>query len=134
MEYTNSSSEYPESSTGSLRDFFSILFKRKVAILTVFLATVITVTAGSFLISPTYEAKSSLLVKFGREFVYRPEVGNKVPMNTTFNEEEAVNSEIEILTSQDVIEQVIKTIAGKYLPRPGGESPLPDAATSWASP
>ena len=109
MEYSNPS-VIEEPPGGSLRDFFSILFKRKVAILTIFLATVITVTVGSFLMSPTYEAKSSLLVKFGREFVYRPEVGNKVPMTTTFNEEEAVNSEINILTSQDIIEQVIKTI------------------------
>ncbi len=108
MEYSNPSI-IEESSGGSLRDFFSILFKRKVAILTIFLATVITVTVGSFLMSPTYEAKSSLLVKFGREFVYRPEVGNKVPM-IAFNQEEAVNSEINILTSQDIIEQVIKTI------------------------
>ncbi|MGC1402208.1 MAG: GNVR domain-containing protein [Thermodesulfobacteriota bacterium] len=92
-----------------VRDFFSILFKRKVAILTIFLATVITVTAGSFLMSPTYEAKSSLLVKFGREFIYRPEVGDKAPM-IAFNQEEAVNSEINILTSQDIIEKVIKTI------------------------
>ena len=36
-------------------------------------------------------------------------------MNTTFNEEEAVNSEISILTSQDIIEQVIKTIELKNI-------------------
>jgi uncharacterized protein involved in exopolysaccharide biosynthesis len=94
---------------GSLRDFLSILFKRKVAILTIFLATVITVTVGSFLMSPTYQAESSLLVKFGREFIYRSEVGDKAPM-IAFNQEEAINSEINILTSRDIIEQVIKTI------------------------
>ena len=98
-----------DSSGGSLRDFLAILFKRKAAILTIFLATVITVAVGSFLMSPTYEAKSSLLVKFGREFVYRPEVGDKAPM-ISFNQEEAINSEINILTSQDIIERVIKTI------------------------
>lgn len=99
-----------EPNSGSLRDFFSILFKRKAAILTIFLAVVITVTVGSFLMSPTYEAKSSLLVKFGREFIYRPEVGGEKAPMITFNQEEAINSEINILTSRDIIEQVIKTI------------------------
>ncbi len=108
METTN----YPniqDSSGGSLRDFLAILFKRKAAILTIFLATVITVAVGSFLMSPTYEARSSLLVKFGREFIYRSEVGDKAPM-ISFNQEEAINSEINILTSRDIIERVIKTI------------------------
>jgi uncharacterized protein involved in exopolysaccharide biosynthesis len=99
-----------EPNSGSnLRDFLSILFKRKVAILTIFLATVITVTVGSFLMSPTYQAESSLLVKFGREFIYRSEVGDKAPV-MAFNQEEAINSEINILTSRDIVEQVIKTI------------------------
>jgi polysaccharide chain length determinant protein (PEP-CTERM system associated) len=98
-----------ESAGGSLRDFLAILFKRKAAILAIFLATVATVSVGSFLMTPTYEAKSSLLVKFGREFIYRPEVGDKTPM-LTFNQEEAVNSEINILTSRDLVERVIKTI------------------------
>ncbi len=108
METTTYQSN-PESSGGSLRDFLAILFKRKVAILTIFLATVVTVTVGSFLMAPTYEAESSLLIKFGREFMYRPEVGDKTPM-IAFNQEEAINSEINILTSRDLVERVIKTM------------------------
>ena len=99
---------------GSLRDFLAILFKRKAAILTIFLATVVTVAVGSFLMPPTYEAQSSLLVKFGREFIYRAEVGDKAPM-ISFNQEEAINSEINILTSRDSIERVIKTIGLKNI-------------------
>src|SRR3989304_10468032 len=87
--------------TGSLRDFMSILFKHKQKILVVFLATVATVTVGSFLIPPTYEAKSSLLVKFGREYIYRPEVGERVSSDMRplipLNQEEVINSEIQIL-------------------------------------
>ena len=62
--------------TGSTRDFLTILFKHKYKILTVFLATVITVTVGSFLLPPVFEAKSSLIVKMGREYMYSPEVGD----------------------------------------------------------
>ncbi len=71
--------------------------------------TVITVSVGSFLIPPTYEAKSSLLVKFGREYICRPKVGDKSPM-ISINQEETVNSEISILTSRDLIEKVITTL------------------------
>ena len=98
--------------TSSLRDLMSILFKHKQKILIVFLATVVTVTAGSFLLPPTYEATSSLLVKFGREYIYQPEVGERsqdmrlVP----FNQEEVINSEIQVLTSRDLIEKVINTL------------------------
>jgi uncharacterized protein involved in exopolysaccharide biosynthesis len=95
--------------TGSLRDFLTILFKHKAKIVTVFLATVITVTVGSYLIPPTYEAKSSLLVKFGREYIYRPEVGDKSPV-ISINQDETINSEINILTSRDLIEKVITTL------------------------
>ena len=55
METTNSLI-IQDSSGGSLRDFLAILFKRKIAILTIFLTTVITVTVGSFFMAPTYEA------------------------------------------------------------------------------
>ena len=95
--------------TGNLRDFLTVIFKHKAKIVTIFFATVITVTVGSFLLPPTYEAKSSLLVKFGREYIYRPEVGDKSPM-IAINQEETVNSEINILTSRDLIEKVITTL------------------------
>lgn len=95
--------------TGSLRDFLTVLFKHRTKILAIFLVTVATVTIGSFLMSPVYEAESSILVKFGRENIYRPEVGDKSPM-ISINQEEAINSEINILTSRDLMEKVITTL------------------------
>ena len=97
----------------SPRDFLTILFKHKYTILMIFFAVVATVTIGSFLLPPTYEAKSSLLLKFGREYIYRSEVGERgsdtrplIPLN----QEEVINSEIQILTSRDLIEKVIASI------------------------
>lgn len=95
--------------TTTLRDFLTVLFKHKTKIVVVFLATVITVTIGTFLMSPVYEAKSTLLVKIGRENIYRPEVGDKSPV-ISVNQEEVVNSEINILTSRDLIEKVITAL------------------------
>ena len=98
--------------TSSLRDFLTVLFKHKNTILIIFFTVVATVTIGSFLLSPTYEAKSSLLVKFGREYIYSSEVGERVPdmRIVPLNQEEVINSEIQILTSRDLIEKVITTL------------------------
>jgi uncharacterized protein involved in exopolysaccharide biosynthesis len=102
---------------GTLRDFLAILFKHKSKIVVVFFTIVITVTVGTFLLSPTYEAESSVLVKFGRENLYRPEVGDKGPVISLGqpNQEEILNSEIEILTNQDLMEKVITAIGVEKL-------------------
>ncbi len=97
----------------SLRDFLVVLFKQKYTVLIVFFVVVATVTIGSFLLPRTYEAKSSLLVKFGREYIYRSEVGERVSdsrPSIPLNQEEVINSEIQILTSRDLIEKVITSI------------------------
>lgn len=95
-----------------MRDFLTIIFKHKNKILIIFLATVITVTVGSFLLPPTYEAKSSLMIKFGREYVYFPEVGDTQPTISfqSFKQEEIISSEIQILTSRDLTIKVINAI------------------------
>jgi len=103
-----------QNQAGSLRDFLTVLFKHKNTILIIFFTVVTVVTIGSFLLPPTYEAKSSLLVKFGREYIYRPEVGERVSSDMRplipLNQEEVINSEMQILTSRDLIEKVINTI------------------------
>ena len=98
-----------EQQSGSLRDFLTVLFKNKYKIVTVFLVTVVTVSIVSFLLPPTYEAKSSLLVKIGREYVYRPEGLDKAPV-VSVNQEEAINSEINIMASRDLVQKVITTL------------------------
>ena len=95
-----------------LRDFLTVIFKHKVKIIAVFLAIVITAGAAVFLLPPTYQAESTLLVKFGREYIYHPVVGNEQEEKDppAISQEENVNSEINILTSQDLIEKVISAI------------------------
>lgn len=101
---------------GTLRDLLAILFKHKAKILIVFFSVVVVVTVGSFLMSPTYEAKSSVLVKFGRENLYRPEVGDKEPIISVGQQnEEVLNSEVEILTSRDLADKVIAAIGVEKL-------------------
>jgi uncharacterized protein involved in exopolysaccharide biosynthesis len=96
--------------TINVRTFLTILFKHKYKIIAVSLAIVSLVTAASFMLPPTYEASSSLMVKFGREYVYRSEVDEMRPPVIQYNREESINSEIEILKSRDLVEKVISAL------------------------
>ena len=100
-----------------MRDFLTILFKHWKKSLAVFVVIVGATTIISFVIPPTYEAKSSLLVKMGREFVYQPEVGQTSPQITTAipNQEEVINSEIEIIKDRGLIKKVITTMGAETL-------------------
>lgn len=96
------------------RDFLMILFKHRGKIIVTFLTIVTTVTIVSYMIPSVYEVTSTLLVKFGREYIYRPEVGDNASW-ASLNSEERVNAEIQILTSQDLIERVVRTIGAEPL-------------------
>ena len=98
-----------------LRDFLTILFKRKRLILTTFITIVATVTVVTFLLPPTYEAEARLLVRVGRENVYRPEVGSDQNQVLSFNNEEVINSETNILTSRDLIARVVSSLTVERL-------------------
>src|SRR5262245_39201732 len=64
--------------------------------------------AAVLLTPPPYEADASLIVRIGREYVYRPEVGTGTARNPSLGE--IVNSEVEILSSPDLAEQVVRTL------------------------
>ena len=93
-----------------LRDFLTVLFKRRRLILATFAAIVATVTVATFLLPPAYEAEARLLVRVGRENVYRPEVGTNQSQVLSFNNEEVINSETNILTSRDLITRVVSSL------------------------
>ncbi|MDR4502681.1 MAG: GumC family protein [Nitrospirales bacterium] len=77
--------------------------------LAVFLGTVTVVVLGSLFMDPTYEAESTIMVKMGREHIYQPEVGSASPA-VAFDQERILESEIQILTSRDLLRRVIETI------------------------
>ncbi len=105
----------------SLRDLAYVFFRRKWVILGVFLSTVIPVTVYTFLISPTYEAKSRLLVKPGRENIYVSPVGapeGTHPPTIVQRVSEVISSEIQILQSGVLIQRVIEQIGiARLFPR-----------------
>jgi len=99
----------PEFINLSLIDILQIIFKRKFLIMLLFLGTISVVTVGTFLIKPTYEAKAQIMVKLGRESVYVPEIGSGKPL-ISFTRQMQINSEIEILKSTYLSQEVINSL------------------------
>lgn len=96
----------------TLRDLLHIIFKRKFVILVFFLAVLVGGFAGLKIFAPTYAATAKLMLKIGREDIYVPVVSGTT-MNTPLwpmAREEQLNSEIQILTSGDLIRKLVETM------------------------
>ena len=90
---------------GNARDILTALFKKKYVILTVFILTFSGVIAWVYSSPILYAARASLVLKFGREHIIRPEVGTS--QYTKFSNTDVVQSEIAILTSRDLAKRVV---------------------------
>lgn len=101
------------------RKALTILFRRKWILLGfIFL---VTGTASIYIMSipRVFPASTSLLVKFGREYVYRQEVGNSdTTFAATYSQDEIMNSLIEIIRTWGLADQVVQeTGAANLYPR-----------------
>lgn len=115
------------------REVLSILFKewRKLAL--VFGALFVIVAGFSYTLTPYYQASTRLLIKSGREFQVHSEPNRPVASAPYVTKQEVVNSEIQILTSRDLIEAVINKIgADRLYPGTGGWFASKSAATEAA--
>ncbi|RII27116.1 MAG: lipopolysaccharide biosynthesis protein [Geobacter sp.] len=92
-----------------LRGCLSMFFKHKVMILTLFLSVTALVAIAVLLTPPVYLAKSSVLVKIGREYLNDPEVGQEKKLMTV-NMLDIIKTEIQILTSRELAEKVVSNI------------------------
>ena len=97
-----------------VRSLGAILWLRRKTVLLIAAIVSLVAIIGSFLIPPVYTAQSSLLLKIGREFVYRSEVTGG-DAGKTFSLNELINSEVEILDSRDLAEQVVREIGVERL-------------------
>ena len=92
--------------TGGLREFLTVLFKHKSRIAAVFSLFVLIGLVLSFLLPPVYEARSTVLIKVGREYISNAEVGNTRAL-LSLEQQEVLNSEIQILSNRELIEKVV---------------------------
>ena len=98
-----------ERKENNLKEILTILFKHKIKIMVVFSSIILAVTVVTFMLTPIYEAKSTMLVKMGREYQYRPEVGDNKSV-VSFDPGGLISSEIQIISSRELIEKVIKAM------------------------
>ncbi len=96
------------------REFLTIFFKHRTRMLIVFFSVLLSVAVFTFLQAPVFEAKSTILIKYGREYMSQSEVGDSPPVRTV-DEEAVINSEIQILKSRDLAQKVIETVKLKNM-------------------
>lgn len=113
----------------SLLEILTLLFKRKKAIIGIFLVLFGSAVAYTLAQDPTYEAKASVLVKMFREDPSRPGMeaeGNNLPR--IVSQDEVVNAEIQILTGRELAEKVIQTLKMERMYPDLASADLPPAA------
>jgi uncharacterized protein involved in exopolysaccharide biosynthesis len=118
------------------RELLSILFKEKRKLIGVFLGLFVLVVGFSYVMTPYYEATSRLLVKSGREFQVRSDPNQPVAAVPTSTKQEIVNSEIQILSSRDLVAAVLNRVgADKLYPgsTPSGAPPSDTAVRDFVS-
>jgi uncharacterized protein involved in exopolysaccharide biosynthesis len=106
--------EDPPEPESPAREIVAILARGKWIVLVVFLGVTGLATWATLSEAPLFEAESSLMVRIGREYIYRPEVG-RTETTRTPSLAEMVNSEVEILSSRDLAEQVVRELGHEKL-------------------
>ena len=92
-----------------MREHLSVIFRRRRQILWVFLGIVAATALVSFLVPPTYDAESTLLLKAGREYADPSEL-MATAQGPTWDRRDLLNSEINILTSHEVLQETVAAV------------------------
>ena len=92
--------------TGGLREFLTVLFKHKSRIAAMVSLSVLIGLVLSFLLPPVYEARSTVLIKVGREYISNVDPGNSRAL-LSLEQQEVLNSEIQIMSNRELIEKVV---------------------------
>ncbi len=99
---------------GSPRDILTAFFKQKNVIILIFLLVLCAATGWILMQDILYEAKTTLVLKFGREHIFRPEVG-RVDQIVQFDQDAAVESEMKIIKSSDLVRRVVQVMGVEKL-------------------
>ncbi len=100
----------------SLRDLYYVLFRHKRKIIVFFLAVMIVTAVGIVLTTEAYLSEAKLLVRLGRENVTldpTATTGTIAPIRPSH--ESAINTELEILRSQEIAEMAVDAIGPEVL-------------------
>lgn len=92
----------------SMRTLINVVFKRKHIIISVFLSVVITVTIGTVMMKPVYQASSKILIE--RDIDSEKSLLFRMNLNLGFEKHDWLKSEIEIIQSLPVAMKIIKSM------------------------
>jgi uncharacterized protein involved in exopolysaccharide biosynthesis len=90
-------------------DIAALLWRDRSMMLGVFLVIAVLGLGAALMLKTTYPVQSSLLVRLGQEYVYQPQVGDAARGSVPENDQ-VVQSEVEILSSPQLKQQVIDRI------------------------
>lgn len=117
--------EFTVSRKTSLRDVFFVLFKHKSRIAFFFIGVMLTAGIGTFFASRIYQSEAKLFVDLGREEVTLDSASlGQRRVHVSQSLENQINTEVDILQSQELMEQVVANMGvdafinedGKYAP------------------
>lgn len=118
----------------SLRDLYYVFFRHKWKMILVFLGVIVIVAVITFFAADIYRSEAKLLVRVGRESVALDPTATTGPIISIGRTHESeINTEIEILKSQELAEKVVEAIGPEALLRgPGQESSVEGAGREKA--
>jgi uncharacterized protein involved in exopolysaccharide biosynthesis len=90
-------------------DFIPLLWRERFVMLSVFMVIAALAIAAALTLKTVYPARSSLLIRLGQEYVYQPAAGDAA-RGAVPDTDQVVQSEVEILSSAQVKEQVIQKL------------------------
>ncbi len=100
-----------KNSTGVLiADLVDTFFRHKISIAFIVFVAMLAAAVVAILQPSLYQAHASLLLTFGREYVYRSEVGDEVDSQLLTRPSEVINSEVQIVSSRDLRIKLIDEI------------------------
>jgi uncharacterized protein involved in exopolysaccharide biosynthesis len=105
----------------SIRDILDVIFRYKLRILAVAAAVIAVVTLYNVLVPETYESQARLLIRRGREDVSVDPSVEGTSVALLQNLESEVHSELAILKSQQLAEQVVNKIGASAFLAGSGE-------------
>jgi len=91
----------------NFRKILHIIFKRKLTIIIVFLASLASSVLLSYLVSPEYETSAKILVRLGRETSNMPASVLKTELMISDTAMTQLNTESKLISSRDTIEKAV---------------------------
>lgn len=93
------------------------------------IATLASVVYGTLAMTPQYEATAKVMIQLGREYSSQPTVGDRQAVLNR-DPQAAINTELHILLSQDLIESVVSRVGAETLYPPQETDEVPEKVLS----